>query len=121
MESYHTEKRHGVQPLYNLLDAVKEKEDLQFAFRFFRIMCNRYLKFREDTMKRLCEVLFKFEEYPSVIERKHLFVSINKIVVKHRNLLRLPVDSKTAQYILENLLEVRDLTLLTNNLERRSQ
>ena len=70
MECYKTTKRHGVRTLYELLDLVKEKDDLQFAFRFFRIMSNRHLKFRQDTARRLVEALLPFEEYASIIECK---------------------------------------------------
>jgi len=94
MEAYHTNKRHAVYDLYSMLDAVKQKEDLQFALRFFRIMSFRHLKFREDTMKRLCEVLFKYDEYAAVIE-----------LMKNRSVLRLPVDDSTAQFVLDKLFE----------------
>jgi hypothetical protein len=71
LECYKTTKRHGVRTLYELLDLVKEKEDLQFAFRFFRIMSNRNLKFKQDTARRLVDALLPFEEYSSIIERKN--------------------------------------------------
>ena len=70
MECYKTTKRHGVRTLYELLDLVKEKDYLQFASRFFRIMSNRHLKFRQDTARRLVEALLPFEEYASIIECK---------------------------------------------------
>ncbi|KAL0481949.1 ribonuclease H [Acrasis kona] len=87
-------RRVGVNVMYQMISMVSEKLDITYPLTVLHEMVYEGQSFKEDTLQKLAEMLFKYDEHAAVAK-----------LVYCKNYLKMPINGETILYIIDNLVK----------------